>query len=255
MVRLLTYNVHRCLGIDGDLSPGRVADAIAEAAPDIVLLQELDVMRKRSGAIDQAADIARRLGMDVHFHPSLRQGDESYGNAVLTSHPSRIVRAGALPGLATRNVEPRGALWAAIHVPGGEVNVVCTHLGLRGTERLGQVDCLLGKDWLGSPACRDPVILGGDFNAVPQSRAYRRLAAALRDAQEAARPARPRPTFPSRLPMLRLDHVFLRGIPEVSRAEPLRTPLARVASDHLPLLVEFRLGAARPAGSQRPAAR
>jgi endonuclease/exonuclease/phosphatase family metal-dependent hydrolase len=251
MARILTYNVHRCLGIDGVLSPERIAEVIAVAQPDIVLLQELDVRRKRSGRIDQAAEIAAHLGMRLHFHPALTAMEEEYGDAILTPHPSRLVKAGALPGLAGKNLEPRGALWAAIRIAGAEINVVCTHLGLRGRERLAQAECLAGVEWVGSPLCRGPVVLGGDFNAVPGSRTYRRFAGALRDVQEGVAGSRPAATFPTALPMLRLDHLFVGGGLEVERTAVVRTPLSRVASDHLPLMAEVRVtpSASRPAAA------
>ncbi|MFD2226913.1 endonuclease/exonuclease/phosphatase family protein, partial [Microvirga arabica] len=126
-------------------------------------------------------------------------------------------------------------------IGGVDVQIINTHLGLRRHERLAQVNALLGPHWLGHPSCREPAILLGDLNATPRSRAYQRLASHLWDAQALARPSKPRATFPSRLPMLRIDHVFVsRGI-AVQRVEAVRTPLARVASDHLPLLVEFHI--------------
>ena len=112
MPRIVSYNVHRCLGVDGKLSPKRIADVIAACEPDIVALQELDVGRARTGAIDQAHSIAEALGMQMHFHPALRVMEEQYGDAILTARPSRIIKAGPLPGLAGwLHMEPRGALW------------------------------------------------------------------------------------------------------------------------------------------------
>jgi endonuclease/exonuclease/phosphatase family metal-dependent hydrolase len=242
--RILTYNVRRCLGRDGRISPARVAEVIASCRPDVVALQELDVGRARSGGIDQAHAIARELGMrHVHFNAALRVLEEEYGDAILTARPSKLVKAGPLPGLAGRSsLEPRGALWATVQLGGVEVQVINTHLGLRRPERLAQVDALLGTEWLSHPACREPVVLVGDLNALPRSRAYLRLAGRFTDAQ-ATGPSRhpPQPTFPAALPLLRLDHVFVSSSVEVVRAEVVRTPLARVASDHLPLLVEIRV--------------
>ena len=240
MPRILTYNVHRCLGTDGRLSPARIADVIAAYEPDVVALQELDVGRVRTGGIDQAHAIAQALGMQVHFHASLKVLEEEYGNAILTHRPSHLVKAEALPGWARKpGLEPRGALWAEIQIGGTGVQVINTHLGLRRHERLAQIEALLGPRWLGHQACREPVILVGDLNATPRSRAYRRLASQLWDAQ--ARLPKPRATFPSRLPFLRIDHVFVSRSIRVMRVETVRTPLARVASDHLPLLVEFQV--------------
>jgi endonuclease/exonuclease/phosphatase family metal-dependent hydrolase len=240
--RILTYNVHRCLGTDGRLSPSRIADVIASCEPDIVALQELDVGRARTGGIDQAHAIARALGMQMHFHAALRVMEEEYGNAILTHRPSELVKAGPLPGLAGRPaLEPRGALWASVNLGGADLQVINTHLGLRRHERLAQVDALLGPQWLGHPACREPVIVAGDFNSLPRSRAYGRLSACMADAQSSPHVHRALPTFPGRMPVLRIDHVFVSHSIEVLRAETIRSPLARVASDHLPLLVEFRL--------------
>jgi endonuclease/exonuclease/phosphatase family metal-dependent hydrolase len=242
MPRILTYNVHRCLGTDGRLSPERIADVIAAYEPDVVALQELDVGRLRSGGVDQAHAIARALGMHVHFHASLRVLEEQYGNAILTHRPSQLVKAEALPGWARRpSLEPRGALWASVQLGGTELQVINTHLGLRRHERLAQIDTLLGPHWLGHQACREPVIVLGDFNATPRGRVYRRLTAHLCDAQAEAHLPKPKATFPSRLPMLRIDHVFVSRSIRVLRVETVRTPLARIASDHLPLLVEFQI--------------
>jgi endonuclease/exonuclease/phosphatase family metal-dependent hydrolase len=237
LLRVLTYNVRRCLGADGRLDPERIAAVIAACRADVVALQELDVGRARSGGIDQAEAIAAHLGMRSHFHPAMRLMEELYGDAILTALPSRLVRADALPGPADR--EPRGALWAAITAGDTEVQVVTTHLGLHRHERRAQAEALLGPAFLGDPACRDPVVLLGDFNALPGSSVHRRLAARLPDAQ--GRGAWLRPTFPARLPLLRIDHVFVsRGI-AVRAVRPLGGRLARVASDHLPLVADLDL--------------
>jgi endonuclease/exonuclease/phosphatase family metal-dependent hydrolase len=245
--RILTYNVHRCVGVDGRLSPERVAEVIAATEPDIVALQEVDVNRARTGGVDQAEVIAKELGMQMHFHPALRVLEEQFGDAILTELPSRLIRTGALPTLAGwPMLEERGALWAALDIGGVALQVVNTHIGLVPRERLIQLDVLLGPDWLGHPSCRDPLILAGDFNAVPRSRAYRRIAARLTDAQLFPGVGAPRPTFSVRMPVLRIDHVFVSRSIKVRRCEVIRTPLARVAADHLPLLVEFDIVAQRP---------
>jgi endonuclease/exonuclease/phosphatase family metal-dependent hydrolase len=239
---ILTYNVRHCLGIDGQLSPERVAEVIAACEPDIVALQELDVLRARTGGEDQARSIAEELCMSFHFHPAIREKEEGYGDAILTARPCRLVKAGLLSTWGWRGlVEPRGALWVSVDIGGTEVQVINTHLGMLEVVRLRQIDALLGPDWLGHTACREPVILAGDFNAVPYSRTYRRLAARLRDAQTWLGTSRRQPTYPSRAPLLRLDHVFVSRSIEVLKAEAIRTPLAKIASDHLPLLVDFRV--------------
>lgn len=255
-IRMLTYNVHSCRGTDGRRDPARIAEVIARCAPDIAALQEVDVGRARSGGVDQAQIIAAHLRMNAHFHPALHLEEEQYGDAILTALPTRLVRAGPLPSVG----EPRGAIWVAVDVGGGELQVVNTHLGLRRRERIAQAAALLGPGWLGSAECREaPTVLAGDFNAVPGSASYRALARHGRDAQLGAA-ARPRATFPSRFPVLRIDHIFAGDGIEVAGAEVRTDLLARTASDHLPLLatlgvpVRARAGRAgrRPIGSAVP---
>ena len=130
------------------------------------------------------------------------------------------------------------------------MQIITTHLGLRRAERLAQIEALLGPDWLGHKNCREPFILLGDFNSVPRSLPYRRLAGHLRDARTGISRG-PQATFPSRFPFLRIDHAFVGGPLDLIRAEAIRTPLARIASDHLPLLLEFHLAVDRPGHSRR----
>ncbi len=237
MPRLITYNVRRCLGRDGRISPERIAGIIARLEPDIVALQELDVGRARSFGVDQARAIAEELRMQMHFHPALRVMEELYGDAILTPHRSRLIRAGALPG--PKRLEPRGALWASVTMGKVEWQFINTHLGLLPGERHRQLDALMGPDWLGHPDARDPLIFMGDLNATPSSRLYRRLAAAMGDAQAMVPGHKPRATFPSRMPFLRIDHVFVSRSVRVQAVQAPRDAQTRVASDHLPLVVDF----------------
>jgi endonuclease/exonuclease/phosphatase family metal-dependent hydrolase len=117
--------------------------------------------------------------------------------------------------------------------------VLNTHLGLAPHEQRAQAKALMGPDWIGARGSdAPPLILLGDFNATPYAATYRTLAQGLKDARACA--GRPTPTFPSRFPMLAIDHVFLDGDIEPQRVEVMTAPLARIASDHLPLIVDFR---------------
>ncbi|GEP06585.1 endonuclease/exonuclease/phosphatase family protein [Methylobacterium oxalidis] len=241
-LRLMTYNIRHCRGLDGVISPARIAEVIAACEPDVVALQEVDVGRARTGGLDQAEEIARLLDMRHHFHPALQILEERYGDAILTTRPARLIRADALPGLDRRpGLEPRGALWVEVAMGGGRLQILNTHLGLSGRERVAQVEALLGPRWLGSAQARAPFVLVGDLNATPLSRAYRRLAARLADARRAAGAEGRGATFPSRCPVLRLDHVFVSAGVAVERVGVVRGPLPRLASDHLPLLAELCL--------------
>jgi endonuclease/exonuclease/phosphatase family metal-dependent hydrolase len=154
----------------------------------------------------------------------------------------RLIHAGALPQGLSRRAEPRGALWVEVDVGSRPLQVITTHLGLSAGERARQVEALLGPEWIGAAVGRGPTVLCGDLNVVPWSRAYRRLAGRLRDGVRQP-PGKPRPTFPSRLPLLRIDHVFATDDARVVHADVPRTPQATAASDHLPLIVELRLAA------------
>lgn len=241
-LRVVTYNVHRCIGGDGQLRPRRVAEVLGECQPDIVALQELDVGHSRTSFADQPKELASILGMDYIFYPAIRRADEHYGDAILSRHTMRLVRAAPLPTLAGwRFLERRGALWVTIESHGRRIHVLNTHLGLLARERVAQVEALLGDDWLGHPGCVGPRLLCGDLNAWPGTRAYHRVRRVLRDAQERPRHALPRCTYPARCPMLRIDHVFHSPDIVVRSVRVLRNQRTRVASDHLPLLVEVTL--------------
>ncbi len=243
----MTYNVHSCVGADRRCDVARVAAVIAHEKPDIVALQELDVGRSRTGGVDQAHQIAARLGMGFYFHPTVQVAEERYGDALLTALPMTVVRSAPLPTLKrVRGLEPRGAIWARIDCEGGALNVLNTHLGLVPLEQKGQTACLLGKDWLAHPDCTDPVLMLGDFNATSRYACYGQLTGRLRDAQRAlqqqqGRAGRAIPTFPSRFPVLRIDHVFVSKGIEVLDVRVPDGPQARAASDHLPLVVDIRL--------------
>ena len=240
MVRILTYNVHRCVGTDRRLDVARVAEVIAAQSPDIVALQELDVGRARTGGVDQAHRLAQRLGMAFHFNAAFRVEEELYGDAILTTLPERLVKAGPIPTHPRfSRLEPRGAVWIAVSLAGGELQVINTHLGLVPREQRAQAAALAGDSWLGGAA--RPLILVGDMNATARAGAYRIFASRLMESRRAARLSRPAPTFPSTFPVLAIDHVF---VSEGVAVEAVRTPLdplSRLASDHLPLVVDFSL--------------
>lgn len=243
-LRLMTYNVHRCVGVDRRLDVERVAEVIAAERPDVVALQELDVRRARTRGVDQAHRLAELLRMSFHFHPAMAVEEELYGDAILTALPERRVRAKALP-LYRRvpGLEPRGALWVEVEVGGTRVQIINTHLGLVPQEQRRQAAALLGPDWMGDDRWVAPGVVLGDFNATPYSATYRMLRTVLRDAQ-APTPTRPRPataTFPSSFPFMRIDHVFLTKGLETRAVHSPYDPRARTASDHLPLVVELAI--------------
>ena len=239
-LRVMTYNVHSCVGMDGKISTRRIAKIIAQYDPDVVALQELDVGKSRTQAVDQAHEIARELEMEFHFHPAMQIEEELYGDALLSRHPMRLIRAGELPGPPNRpRLQTRGALWVEIEVEGRKVQILNTHLGVRPIEQRYQTPELMGSKWLSHPDCRGPVILCGDFNATPQHKTCRRIMQMLNDAQDILDNHVPQRTWFGRLPVGRIDHIFVGKEIEVQSCLVPRTAQTRVASDHLPLIVDL----------------
>ena len=247
MLRILSYNVHHCRGRDGIVSPSRVAQVIAACEPDIVALQEVDVGRRRSDHVDQAMAIAAALNMNSHFHPAMAVMEELYGDAILTALPSRLIKAGPLPtSRGFLGLEPRGALWAAITLGDIELQILNTHLGLVPEERAAQSAALSGREWIGHPQFQDPAIVLGDLNTLRWGRSRRRLIRALAGSTGAARAAATPPTFPSRYPVLSLDHIITSPSIKIETIQAIHSPLARKASDHLPLMMDFSIPSADP---------
>lgn len=242
MPRIVTYNVHRCVGNDRQLDVARIARALATLEPDIVALQELDVGRARTGHVDQAHEIARQLDMACHFHAALKVEEELYGDAILTAYPEVLIQTGPLPGHPRiAQLEPRGVLWVQVEIDGKPVQILNTHLGLVPREQQIQAAYIAGPSWLEHPRCVGPRILLGDFNATATSVVYRTFNAKLAPARRLSPNKSPTATFPSPLPVLRIDHVFVSPEIRVKDVFVPFDPLWRVASDHLPLVMDFEV--------------
>ncbi len=241
-LRIMTYNVHGCVGTGGYCSPERIAAAIAECNPDVVALQEVDAGRKRSGRLHQANRIAELLDMNVLYHPVVERDGEYYGNAVLSRLSLHLQRTGRLPRrLSGFRPEARGGMWAEVQAGGHRLQIINAHLGLSSAERLLQARALLGPVWLDDAQQFGPTILCGDFNALPRSRPYAALCKRLFDVQAALRGRRPRPTWHSLFPILRIDHIFISGGMTVHACRVRKSLRTVVASDHLPLYADLAL--------------
>lgn len=239
----MSYNVHRCVGAGGRDSILDIGALCEEARADVIALQELDAPETdETDGVHHARDLASRLGMQLLFCRTFRRGVGYYGHALLARFPLALVKVTTFPA-PSPGAEPRGAIWARAELPRGDgtLDVISTHLGVGRYERMKQSLELVGPGWLGSDELREPVILCGDLNAIPGATTYRRIAQRLRDAQRAVL-RRPRATFPSVLPVLRLDHVFVSDDVAVRSVEVPWNGRSRRASDHLPLVVELELG-------------
>lgn len=227
-VRIVSYNVHGCVGLDGRFRPDRIADVLASLDADIVALQEVEDRRFAGGRV--SAYLAERLRMDSHRGPTLRRGDADYGNLLLSRHDAIRLQ---IHDLSVPGREARGAIEAEFDLGGHGVRMIATHFGLTGAERSRQLRQLLpALDREGA----DVRVLAGDLNE------WRPIAGTHRSLRRVfGRGPRPR-TFPARAPVLALDRICVAPRRVVARLEAVSSPIARVASDHLPLSCELRLG-------------
>ena len=239
-LRVATYNVHGCVGMDRQRSEARIAEVIAQLSVDIVALQELDLSRRRSAGVDQTGMIAEQLGWHSYFHPAMQRDDEHYGNAVLSRYPLSFRRAAELPGTAPFFCrENRAAIEMDVETNLGAVHIINTHLGLGWRERLLQAQLFTSAEWHAAIAGDAPLILLGDFNSLPGSRPYRALTQYLRDVRELVRTTRPIRTFPTWFPALAVDHIFINAALQPLSLTVHRSTVARIASDHFPLVAEL----------------
>lgn len=234
-MRLLSWNIHKGIGgRDRRYSLGRIIDCIEAENPDLVCLQEVDRLVRRSRFDDQPRLLAHALRFHSVFQQNVPVGGGSYGNLVLSRWP---VTNRHRIGLRHHARKPRGAQLLVIDSPAGALHLVHTHLGLAQRERVWQVERLLGH-MLFRSADRHPTLIVGDFNDWRDALAPRLAAGGFRQITSPAGRFR---TFPAWLAIGSLDKAFVRGPIDVRQARVVRTSLAKVASDHLPLVVDFHL--------------
>ena len=221
---IATYNIHGAVGTDGKFAPGRVAEVLHEIGADIIALQEVPLGGTRTPNV--LHELQEATGFVAAEGPACDRPERRYGNAVLSRYPILSVRA---IDLSFGSREPRGALDADVNCHGHLLRVVATHLGLRPAERQDQIRRLLQT----FDTEEMPVILLGDINEwFVWGKALRTLVSHFQ-----AVPA-PR-TFPSRRPLFALDRIWIRPRHRLVHVDVHATPLARVASDHLPLIAHI----------------
>jgi endonuclease/exonuclease/phosphatase family metal-dependent hydrolase len=244
-IRVITYNIHSCVDRNRNVHPERIAGIIDNLKADIVCLQEVDAQKPFSTNRNQARILAEQLGMDYLFFPAEKSSLHAFGVAILSRFSFNEYYHNLLPNLFPR-LQPRrrGAIRTSIQTPVGPIHMINAHLSLFKLERRKQVKTLLGKDWLSAVPKDEPLIFCGDFNAGPLSKTYRTLARFLTDVQKEIKNLRPsvyQPTFHSRSPLFRIDHIFVSRHFRTLNVEVTRTPDTQIASDHLPLIAELAL--------------
>ncbi len=244
-LRVLTYNIHKAIGVDRKFAPERIVEVLRHHAPDVALLQEVDRGAPRSNHLDLASWLARELQYRYRaasMNVVLKKG--RYGNATLSRFP--IGRQRHLD-LTIGWHKRRGAQHTRLHIPanGQErvVDIFNVHLGLSASERLRQVRRLLESPDIQALGPDDPVIIAGDMNdwrGVLKRRCFTPAGFGCATNRRAGSRWSIK-SFPSYAPAGGLDKVFYRGRLRPVRAFRSRLRLARVASDHLPVIVDFEL--------------
>jgi endonuclease/exonuclease/phosphatase family metal-dependent hydrolase len=232
--RVMTYNIHHGEGIDGKFDLNRIAEVILTQKVDIVALQEVDRGVERTGRRDLIAELASLTGMHYAFGKNIDYQGGDYGNAVLTrfqilkqqNHHYKMIRPG----------EQRGLLQALLMVEGRQLLFLNTHLDYRrdDAERLSNIDEIkqIIEQYKGLR-----VILCGDFNDTPGSRTHRKVEVIFLDLW--ARIGRGEGfTYSSGQPQKRIDYVFVKK--EKSVVPVGAWVIESNASDHLPVVVEFK---------------
>lgn len=225
---MASYNIHGCVGKDRARDADRISQVIGELRADVVGLQEVDSSGQEAAG-RQMDYLPRATGFRAIAGPVMQRTFGHYGNLLLTNHPVLDVRR---LDLTVPGHEPRGALDVDLEIHGHPVRVVVTHFGLRGAERQAQAARLLQR--LGPPGDEVLVVMG-DFNEwFPLSRSLGWLNARLGRTPAPA-------TYPSYLPLLPLDRIWVSPSRAVVRIATHSTGIAPVCSDHLPLRADISL--------------
>jgi endonuclease/exonuclease/phosphatase family metal-dependent hydrolase len=232
-LRVATYNIHRCRGLDGRTNPERIAEVIRSIDADIIALQEVIGAGANSGG--QAEELGALLGMGWVMAPARHLRGCLFGNVVLSRLP---IRNHAQYDLSWRTCEPRCCQRVDIAIGNDTLHLYNVHLGTALLERrhqAGRLSAILHDRRIGVPK-----IVLGDFNEWMRGLATEMLSTRLKSI-DLRKHLRRRRTYPGVFPVLHIDHIYYEGIVEVVKLELPRTRLSLMASDHLPLVAELKV--------------
>ncbi|MBS1814548.1 MAG: endonuclease/exonuclease/phosphatase family protein [Acidobacteria bacterium] len=239
-LRVATYNIHKCRGLDRKTMPERIAEIIRQLDADVVCLQEVVHAPGGSQAFNQAERIAESLGeyaWSFGENRSLHGG--AYGNMTLSRLP--IVQC-KNHDITHKRREERGVLQTDVEMQNGQVlHVFNVHLGTGYIERRYQAQHLLSERVLAQTG-RSPRLVLGDFNEWTRGLTTKLLRETFRNV-EPVHAFQFRRTFPGLLPLMTLDHIYYETPLELEETMLWRNRMALVASDHLPLVATFRISA------------
>ncbi len=236
--RVVTYNVHKCVGVDQRLNPWRIVNVLKEVNADIVALQEVLCIRGRNSDADQAHFIAHELGYNYRMGHIRELKGGVYGNLVL----SRLSLLGSENhDISVAGREERGCLRVDVDLgKESKLHIYNVHLGTSFLERRSQARKLISESILSDAKIPGPRIMLGDFNEWTRGLVTRLLNEHFRTGDIRLRLKRSR-TYPGMFPFMHLDHIYFDERLELENAGLHRSRTALLASDHLPIFADFRV--------------
>jgi len=232
-VRVATYNIHRCRGLDGRTRPDRIAEVLEDLAADVIALQEVVGAGPSGGG--QAEELGAALGMGWIMAPARHLRSHLFGNVVMTRFP---IRHHTQYDLSWKTCEARCCQRVDLDVDGATLHLYNVHLGTAYLERRFQAERL--ADIVSDRRVTGTKVVLGDFNEWMKGLATTMLSERLQ-AIDLRTHLRRRRTYPGFFPILHLDHIYYQGEVEVERLELPRTRKTLIASDHLPLVAELKV--------------
>lgn len=235
-LRVLCYNIQYGRGMDGVYDIPRLAEVIKATQPDLVALQEVDVMVARSGRVHQARELGKLTGLQALYGPTQHYQGGLFGNAVLSRFPITHVEIQPLPyteATPERTTYPRAAISVMVTLPDGRpLQFISTHFQHNVEEdRVAQAKALNEQFANGDIL----TILAGDMNATPEAEPIQILESAWQPVLDEARA----PTAPADKPRVRIDYIFYRGT-GIKVVETHVLPES-LASDHRPVFAVLEL--------------
>jgi len=233
-LRIATYNIHRCRGLDGRTRPERIAAVLRAIGADVVALQEVVGAGPHGGG--QAEELGAALGMGWIMSSARLLRGHQFGNMVLSRYP---ITQHVEHDLSWKTCEARRLQRVDVSVDGSTLHVYNVHLGTALLERRHQAERLAAI--VTDRHVPGPKLVLGDFNEWMKGLVTSTLSARLNsvDLRDFLKHRR---TYPGVFPLLHLDHIYYAGHLEIVGIELPRTRLSLVASDHLPLVADVRVG-------------